>query len=220
MPPDDDRTDQDDCGDEASSNSPPIGRFEKVLAYDEDPEWEADTLPYFAGVVQFEHAAIALALPLGAAASVAVIHAGDPIDAALITGWVSYFCAASIIEFRSGRILNLLTYPGMVLAVLLSLWAGGDWRSILGGALIAIAIAVPAAVSGRVGMGALKLLLVMGLLLGIPYMVSGLLLSVVLGTAPAIMQRITDGYWREVPSGWAIAAGTGLTFAALGASFT
>ncbi len=90
--------------------------------------------------------------------------------------------SAVVLDVKSGRIPNLLVLSGLVLGLLISLMDGGiGWRQALGGALLGMAAFMPLYLLKILGAGDVKLLAVVGSLVGYPAIFSVALLSALMG---------------------------------------
>jgi leader peptidase (prepilin peptidase)/N-methyltransferase len=150
---------------------------------------------------------VAAVAVLAAAAVALSLRPGhyEPGPAALAAGFALGLLVLASTDFERRTIPNRLTYPLIVLALGCS-WAWPD-RSVTdiligvgAGAAIALTMAVAglAATGGRagatpIGMGDLKLVVLLGALLGWPLMVTGLIVGVVLGGFAAAATLLLRG---------------------------
>ncbi|MAU12147.1 MAG: hypothetical protein CL607_20160 [Anaerolineaceae bacterium] len=125
-----------------------------------------------------------------------------------------YFMLIAVIDLRYRLVLNLMTYPGLLVAVALNLALfDGQWRSIIIGGIFAFGIFFGAAwFSGGVGGGDIKLASVIGLLFGFPLVTPALLIG---GGAGAIYAVALMRQPAEVQKGKAFAYAPFLCFGVL-----
>jgi leader peptidase (prepilin peptidase)/N-methyltransferase len=142
----------------------------------------------------------------GAAYALVVLRFGLSAGAALAAVYMSVLIVIAFIDLEHHRILNVLTYPAIAVALLAALvvpWIptlpmllGG---ALAGGALLALALVSPRAM----GLGDVKLAAFLGLILGYPLVLVGLFLAFVLGGAISAVLLAT----RRVQRGQAVAFG-------------
>lgn len=125
-----------------------------------------------------------------------------------------YFMLIAVIDLRYRLVLNLMTYPGLLVAVVLNLALfDGQWRSILIGGIFAFGIFFGAAwISGGIGGGDIKLASVIGLLFGFPLVTPALLIG---GGAGAIYAVALMRQPAEAQKGKAFAYAPFLCFGVL-----
>ena len=104
---------------------------------------------------------------------------------ALVAGlFAVWLLVIAVIDLEQKRILNVLTYPGIAVALAASMLVSRapDWTVLAGGLLAGGALLAPALASRRgMGMGDVKLAALLGFLLGYPIILVGLFLAFVLG---------------------------------------
>lgn len=109
-------------------------------------------------------------------------------------------CAgASYTDLRSRRIPDLLTYPTMVVALVLA-FAGAGLPGLLGaatGLLVCGMVLGLVAMAGGMGGGDVKLMAAVGALLGVPDCLWGLLYAALLGGALAVGMALWKGDLRR-----------------------
>jgi leader peptidase (prepilin peptidase) / N-methyltransferase len=156
-------------------------------------------------------ARISLRVPLvelltGAAYALVVLRFGWTAGAALAAVYTSFLIVIAFIDLEHHRILNVLTYPAIAIALVaaiavpwmptLTMLLGG---ALGGGALLALALVSPRAM----GFGDVKLGAFLGLVLGYPLVLVGLFLAFVLGGAISAVLLVA----RRVQRGQAVAFG-------------
>lgn len=102
--------------------------------------------------------------------------------------YVALFTIIFVVDLERGLILNVVTYPGMALAVAASpLWPGvGLWGSLLGGGVgFAVLLLLYFVFRGGMGAGDVKLAALIGFATGWPMVFLALFLAVVLGGVAA-----------------------------------
>lgn len=127
-----------------------------------------------------------LAIEIGTGALFVLIYLrfGSTVQALLSAVFTAWLTVIAVIDLEQRRILNVLTYPGILAAIVVGLLlAGGPpWGVILGGLLSGGALLALALLSPRgMGMGDVKLAALLGFLLGYPVVLIGLFLAFVLG---------------------------------------
>lgn len=125
----------------------------------------------------------------------AVLVSVATLDLALVwtIGWAAFFIIVALIDFRYRLVLNVMTYPAILIALIAAIANPDSLRSVLlgGGFAFAVFFAVAWIRPGDLGGGDVKLAALMGLLFGFP----GVLLPLILGgslgalTAVALMLR-------------------------------
>jgi leader peptidase (prepilin peptidase)/N-methyltransferase len=112
------------------------------------------------------------------------IRFGASLQTMLVSAYACYLIATLVIDLEHHRILNKLTYPAIVVALVVSPFAPdrGLLETLAGGAigcgiLVLIALVYP----GGMGMGDVKLGAFIGLAVGLPGILLALYLSFVLG---------------------------------------
>lgn len=142
----------------------------------------------------------------GAVYALVVLRFGGSAGAALAAVYASILIVVAFIDLEHHRILNLLTYPAIVLALLAAVvipWIP-TLPMLLGGALGGGALLVLALLSPRaMGLGDVKLGAFLGLILGYPLVLVGLFLAFVLGGLVSAVLLAT----RRVQRGQAVAFG-------------
>ncbi len=122
-------------------------------------------------------------------------------------------------DLKARRIPDLLTYPAMAAALLLRLYEGGlgaDWTQgalsgVLGGLGAALWFGAFARFSKGLGWGDVKLAAAVGAVLGVPLMLTAVVLISVVGAAQAGVQVLWQGKKERgasIPYAVAIALGT------------
>jgi len=132
-----------------------------------------------------------------------------------------------VTDLRSRRILDVVTWPTIVVALVLRLWAQGvgDWErglgaGLLGAAAFAVVFGVAAVTNRGVGWGDVKLVTAVGAALGTPLVPEAMMSITVAGALQAIAmvlwqarapspQTNSGASSRHIPYGVAIALGTG-----------
>jgi prepilin peptidase CpaA len=145
---------------------------------------------------------------------------GAPLPARIALATLGLALAASVVsDLRSRRILNVVTFPALVVAGACAVWMGGG-ALLLDAALGALACAGPlalAAVRGWMGAGDVKLMAVVGVVSGAaagwPFSLVVLLDVAVAGGVQAVLwiaaaRLRAQPKPRHVPYAVAIAAGT------------
>lgn len=132
--------------------------------------------------------------------------------------WILYSMYAAVLmyvswtDLRARRIPNVIIGPAIVLALLASPWTIGLGAGLLGAIVGPLPLIVARLVSGasQVGMGDIKLALFIGLILGAPAALLGvvvsLLLSLLVGGIGILRGRYT--LRSKLPFGPFLAAGT------------
>src|SRR3990170_2937907 len=89
---------------------------------------------------------------------------------ALIVGlFAGLFAVILYYDYRQYRIPNILIFPGMAFALLVAWFTGHIWQSLIGGGVVLIPLVGTLIISKRrVGMGDIKLGVLIGLVLGFP----------------------------------------------------
>lgn len=153
--------------------------------------------------------AIALGVGLAIAATITARE-----QALLWFALLIYFLLIAVIDLRHRLVLNLMTYPGLLVAVALNLALfDGQWRSIIIGGIFAFGIFFGAAwISGGIGGGDIKLASVIGLLFGFPLVTPALLIG---GGAGAIYAAALMRQPAEAQKGKAFAYAPFLCFGVL-----
>ncbi len=127
---------------------------------------------------------LAVEIGTGAVFSLIYLRFGPTLQTVLSAGFAAWLTVIAVIDIEHRRILNLLTYPGILAAIVagLLLAGGPPWGVILGGLIAGGALLAMALVSPRgMGMGDVKLAALLGFLLGYPVILVGLFLAFVLG---------------------------------------
>jgi leader peptidase (prepilin peptidase)/N-methyltransferase len=130
------------------------------------------------------------------------------------------FVGVSSTDFERRIIPNKLTYPAILAAALLGwAWPDRSWLDVVGGAGVAIGLAVAMVVFGFVagfvlgvketpfGMGDAKLILLAGLVVGWPAILPALFIGVVLGGVAAVVLLFRGGRRSVYSYGPYLAAG-------------
>ena len=123
--------------------------------------------------------------------------------------------AAALFDLKHARIPDWITGPIFGLALLVRFLQAGQagLATGLGGALVALAIALPVAFLGRLGWGDAKLLAGVGALFGWPRISMALVVISICGAVQASLAvaRARGHRPESIPYGIAIAAGSALT---------
>lgn len=105
--------------------------------------------------------------------------------------------AAAVTDLARHRIPNRLTYPALVLGLVVALWPAAASAPALGSALLGLLVggglALSLFVSGSLGGGDVKLLAALGLLLGLPLIVDVLFYTLIYGAAVSLAMLL----WRR-----------------------
>lgn len=113
-----------------------------------------------------------------------------------------------VTDVLSGRILDLVTYPTLVVALILRLvWAGvGDLENgLLSGLLCAGAMGgffALLAWRGKMGWGDVKLMAVAGAVFGYPLAMAALIFTSLAGALQALVTLLWQGKFWEMLQGW------------------
>lgn len=99
-----------------------------------------------------------------------------------------YFTTIALIDLRYRYVLNIFVYPALVLVILLHTLSGTPPASFLMGGLFALVIFYGTATlsPGSLGMGDVKLAVLIGLILGFPGVLVGLLIGTGAGGVVAV----------------------------------
>jgi leader peptidase (prepilin peptidase)/N-methyltransferase len=137
----------------------------------------------------------------GALFAGAALAVSDPAAAAVVAPFLGVLLAASLIDARNKRIPNRLTYPSLVIGVVVVavVWALGGELSLPRGLLGALAYAGPLFVvwfvaPGGMGLGDVKLAALIGLVLGAlgwGYLLVGALLAMLTGGVAGVVALAT-----------------------------
>jgi prepilin peptidase CpaA len=145
-----------------------------------------------------------------------------PAKIALLTLFLSLLVSV-VTDLRKRLILNVVTYPALLIVAGCFLWLGG-WRLLLDSALGALVCAGPFALMmlrGWMGAGDVKLMAVAGAVSGAaagwPFSLAVLLYVAVAGGVQSLLWMVAakargEARPKYVPYGVAIAAGTGWAF--------
>ncbi|MGD0764921.1 MAG: prepilin peptidase [Dehalococcoidia bacterium] len=169
---------------EPASNGQPLPIVSAFLA-GETP-WR---LPVFA--------AIAVGLIVGAG-----IRFHDISQTAVVAVYVAVLVACAATDLATFRVLNLITYPAILFALLVgALMPGTDFpEAIAGGALAGGLMLLALIISrGAMGLGDVKLALFSGLLLGWPLAETALILTALAGGAAAVLLLVFGIKGRKDP---------------------
>lgn len=125
--------------------------------------------------------------------------------------------ALAVYDVRHRRIPNAVVYPATAAALGLAfVQPVGAWWSYLGaGALAAVVLGLPAALSGGIGFGDVKLGALIGLLLGWPSVVVGLFAAFAAGAMAGLALLVTGRIERRQPIPFAPALAGGALFGLL-----
>jgi leader peptidase (prepilin peptidase) / N-methyltransferase len=113
----------------------------------------------------------------------------DPVVLAIYTFYMAILILIIVIDLENRLILDIVTYPGTILAFLFSFVLPHiNWRSALAGALIGLVLFLGvywlAKVTfgpGAIGQGDVKLAMMMGAMLGVPSIIGAIVLGIVMG---------------------------------------
>lgn len=140
----------------------------------------------------------ALVLPLGSAALFALAYlASDELAPALLSGlFATVFLVLTLTDLERRLIPNRIVYPAILLAAALA-WAWPD-RSVLqvfAGGLVGLLLAAVLFLAGRgaLGMGDVKMIVLMGLVVGLPGVLVGFALGAIAAgivVAPLVLLRV------------------------------
>lgn len=135
-----------------------------------------------------------------------------------------YFClllVVAVIDLERGLVSNWLVYPGIVLALIISVFSSRlssdslivptiAWAAIGGGIGLGLFLFIALASRGGMGWGDVKMAALMGVILGYPVVFVGIMLAVVSGGLVAIILLLTGvkGRKQTVPFGPFLALGT------------
>jgi len=136
----------------------------------------------------------------------------QPIMIALYLGYAVVLGYVSWTDIRTRRIPNVVVGPAAVVALLATPWTVGVLPAILGAVVAPLPLIVGRYVSGahQVGMGDIKLAIFIGLILGAPLALWGVLLSLILSLIVGGIGVLRGIYTRrsKLPFGPFLAAGT------------
>ena len=113
----------------------------------------------------------------------------NPVVLAVYTLYMAILILIIVIDLENRLILDIVTYPGTILAFLSSfILPTINWRSALAGALIGLVLFLGiywlAKVTfgpGAIGQGDVKLAMMMGAMLGVPSIIGAIVLGIVMG---------------------------------------
>ncbi|MBE2219948.1 MAG: prepilin peptidase [Anaerolineae bacterium] len=113
----------------------------------------------------------------------------NPVVLTVYTLYMAILILIIVIDLENRLILDIVTYPGTVLALLFSLILPTiNWRSALAGALIGLILFLGvywlAKVTfgpGAIGQGDVKLAMMMGAMLGVPSIIGAIVLGIIMG---------------------------------------
>lgn len=124
----------------------------------------------------------------------------EPIKVGLIWVYITYLLTVAVIDLEHRRVLNNMTIPAAIVALVASLLPGRPepWDALLGGA-IGLGLFFILALIGRgaLGAGDVKLAGVIGLMTGYPQVLSALAAGVLLGGLAALALLITGRRGRR-----------------------
>jgi leader peptidase (prepilin peptidase) / N-methyltransferase len=152
---------------------------------------------------------------------------GLTVNYAISLLWICIFIVIIFIDWEKQLILNVITYPAAIIAVILlavdSFVPGADLFGgrlflphnalysglISGGVLFLFFIVIVIITPGSMGMGDAKLVAVIGLMSGFPLMIFSMLIGIVLGGIVAIILLVTRKKKRKdvIPYGTFLAIG-------------
>jgi leader peptidase (prepilin peptidase)/N-methyltransferase len=113
----------------------------------------------------------------------------NPVELVIYTFYMAILILIIIIDLENRLILDIVTYPGTILAFLASfILPNMNWRSALLGAFIGLVIflgiywlAKATFGPGAIGQGDVKLAMMMGAMLGVPSILAALVIGIILG---------------------------------------
>jgi prepilin signal peptidase PulO-like enzyme (type II secretory pathway) len=127
----------------------------------------------------------------------------DPSHLALVTAYIAILIVCATTDVLAYRVPNVVTYPGMLLAVIAgALMPEADLLRVLGGGALAGGILLAPALVTRgqgLGMGDVKLAVFVGLALGLSLTLPALLLMALSGGAAAAALLLTGRRHRGDP---------------------
>ena len=136
---------------------------------------------------------------------------GNPVSASL----VALVSTAAVIDYRTGRIPNWLTAPGMLLALVLHAWQASTPAAGLlhagGGLLAGLALLLPFWLVRAIGAGDVKLMAMVGAFLGAGGALGAALLTFVAGGVLAIVYMAAGSSWSRVGANLRVLAFSMLT---------
>ena len=131
-------------------------------------------------------------------------HFGFSVELAVSLFYGCLFLVITIVDLERGLILNSLTYPAMAVAVVLSLIASSSeivpsiGSAAAGGGLgLGIFLLIVMISRGGMGFGDVKLAALIGLVVGIPAVITAVLLAVIVGGSVAVVLLITGKRGRK-----------------------
>jgi prepilin signal peptidase PulO-like enzyme (type II secretory pathway) len=144
-------------------------------------------------------------------------HFGRHVQLALAVGYSTLLITIAYIDIDHRLVLNRLSYPGFLLAVVASnLWPGIGFISSLLGAAVGLAVFTVLQLAGRgkLGTGDTKLAILIGAMTGIGGVFNALLIGVLLGAVAAlillvVLRRGRKSYFAYAPY---LAIGTIISF--------
>lgn len=127
------------------------------------------------------------------------IALGPSVKLVLYLIYSAIFALILVTDIEQRLILNVVTYPAILLAFVASFFTPGmTWWSALTGGVIGFAFFLVAALlgnalfgSGALGGGDVKLAVFVGLITGLPLVVEALLLAIIFGAAVSLILLIT-----------------------------
>lgn len=185
----------------------------------EDPSESSMLVPLAGGWLAGENPWPAIAFEAGLAAVFVALslHYGARRELLLACGFTALLFLISYIDLQHRLVLNVLSYPGIVLGAIISpLWPGLGLKSALLGALVALLILGALQIVGRgaLGMGDTKLAVLIGMIRGLPTTLQALFYGMMLGGLGALFYLLVlrRGRKESFPYGPYLAAGAILTF--------
>lgn len=149
------------------------------------------------------------------------IEIDPPVKLFLYLIYSAIFAVILITDFERRLILNVVTYPAILLAAVASFFTPGmTWQSSLAGGAIAFALFLGLALvgnavfgSGALGGGDVKLAAFIGLIVGFPLVIEALMLTILIGAAISLILLVTRvrSLRDHVPYGPFLVAGAFVT---------
>lgn len=139
-------------------------------------------LPTDTQVVQFESIRVPLWINAVLMSGVFIFifrQHGETAQTVILWSLAVYFLLIALIDLRYRLVLNSFIYPAFGLVLIMNIWAGQNTLNILLGGAFALFIFLGTALitHGSLGMGDVKLAALIGVLLGFPGVIFGLLIG-------------------------------------------
>jgi prepilin signal peptidase PulO-like enzyme (type II secretory pathway) len=165
------------------------------------------------------------AIVLSTAAIFALIGAryeGDALHLAIVSGYASAFIICASTDLLAFRVPNVVTYPAIIAALVIGMTISGADRLdvALGGLVFGGLLFIPAMLAGM-GMGDVKLALLVGLVLGLTLVVPAMIYMAIGGGLAAVFLLVTKVRGRRDPIPYApfISGGALIVILAQGVAF-